>query len=151
MAINSDSTNLTTYIVNSLKEQIINLDLLPGTKLSEIKVAKLFNCSRTPVRDSFYQLRLQGYVESRPQSGTFVTKIDLARVEEVRFVRESVEIAVLRLGIESGAFIPKVPLLLATIGEMKSAYANQKLKRFTDLDLLFHQILYLISLTKTIC
>ena len=58
--------NLKTFISSRLEKQIINLELLPGTKLSEIGVAKMFNCSRTPVRDAFYELRVKGFLESRP-------------------------------------------------------------------------------------
>ena len=93
--------NLEAFIGNALKDQIINLDLLPGTKLSEMKIAKLYGCSRAPVRDAFSELRVKGYLESRPQVGTFVSKINLDRVEEIRFVRESVETAVLNLGIKN--------------------------------------------------
>lgn len=139
-AINTN--NLSTFIGSALGEQIINLDLLPGTKISEMKVAKQYGCSRTPVRDAFYELRLKNYLEARPQVGTFVSKINLKRVEEVHFIRESVDIAVLKLGITTGCFEPVVPILQACINEQRSAHAQQNLKRFTDLDLMFHNTLY---------
>lgn len=134
--------NLEAFIGNALKDQIINLDLLPGTKLSEMKIAKLYGCSRAPVRDAFSELRVKGYLESRPQVGTFVSKINLDRVEEIRFVRESVETAVLNLGIKNKLFTPKLSLLQANINEMIMASEQNNLKRFTDLDIMFHNILY---------
>ncbi len=134
--------NLETFIGDTLKDQIINLDLLPGTKLSEMKIARLYGCSRAPVRDAFSELRVQGYLESRPQVGTFVSKINLDRVEEIRFVRESVEVAVLKLGIENKLFASKLSLLQANINEMVLVMEQNNLKRFTDLDIMFHNILY---------
>ena len=138
----SNFTSLETFIAKALKDQIINLDLLPGTKLSEMKIAKLYGCSRAPVRDAFSELRVEGYLETSPQVGTFVSQINLDRIEEIRFVRESVEIAVLRLGIESNLFAPKLPLLQANINEMSMAYEQMNLRRFTELDMMFHHILY---------
>lgn len=134
--------NLKTFISSRLEKQIINLELLPGTKLSEIRVAKMFNCSRTPVRDAFYELRVKGFLESRPQVSTFVSKIDLNRVEEVRFIRESVEIAVLRPGIEKDMFTSQLPLIQANISGMKNTYDKKDMRLFTELDIMFHNILY---------
>ena len=126
MPTETNISNLETFICNTLKDQIINLDLLPGVKLSEAKIANLYGCSRSPVRAAFYELRVKGFLDSKPQSGTFVSRIDLDRVEEIRFVRESVEIAVLRIGIN----------------EMVLAYEQKNMKRFTELDIMFHNILY---------
>ena len=53
MIENNDISSLESFIYTSLKDQIINLDLLPGTKLSEMKIAKLYGCSRAPVRGAF--------------------------------------------------------------------------------------------------
>ena len=133
--------NLKTFISTILEEQIINLELLPGTKLSEIRVAKMFNCNRTPVRNAFYELRVKGFLESRPQVGTFVSKIDLNRVEEVRFISESVEIAVLRLGTEKDMFTSQLPLIQANISEMKNTYDKKDMRLFTELDIMFHNII----------
>lgn len=115
---------------------------MPGVKLSEAKIANLYGCSRSPVRAAFYELRVKGFLDSKPQSGTFVSRIDLDRVEEIRFVRESVEIAVLRIGIEKRLFLTKLPLLQANINEMVLAYEQKNMKRFTELDIMFHNILY---------
>ena len=142
MPTETNINNLETFICNTLKDQIINLDLLPGVKLSEVKIANLYGCSRSPVRAAFYELRVKGFLDSKPQSGTFVSRIDLDRVEEIRFVRESVEIAVLRIGIENRLFLTKLPLLQANINEMVLAYEQKNMKRFTELDIMFHNILY---------
>ena len=63
-------------------------------------------------------------------------------MEEIRFVRESVETAVLNLGIKNKLFTPKLSLLQANINEMIMASEQNNLKRFTDLDIMFHNILY---------
>lgn len=139
---NISSNNLSSFIASVLGDQIINLDLQPGTKISEMKLAKQYDCSRTPVRDAFHKLRLEDYLDSRPQVGTFVSKINLTRVAEVHFIRESVDIAVLKLGIQKGSFEPVLPVLQACIHEQQAAYQQHNLQRFTELDLMFHNTLY---------
>lgn len=45
-------TNLTQNIYQYLWNEIAHLHLLPGEKLSEVKLAKEFDCSRVPVREA---------------------------------------------------------------------------------------------------
>ncbi|WP_152657098.1 GntR family transcriptional regulator [Oceanobacillus sp. CFH 90083] len=84
------------FAYNHLKEQIINWDLKPGTKISEKEVSQSLNVSRTPVREAFLQLAQEELLIIIPQRGTIVSKIDLNLVEEGRFVREHIEKAVVR-------------------------------------------------------
>lgn len=80
-----------------LRERIVNLELPPGTALSEKEASLELGVSRTPVRESFVRLSQEGLVQVLPQRGTFVSLIDPALVEEARFMREQLEAAVIRL------------------------------------------------------
>lgn len=80
-------------IYRQLKQQIIYMDIEPGSSLSEIDNAKKFNISRTPVRDAFKRLELDGLLEVRSHIGTFVTLIDLDNVADLIYMREKIEIA----------------------------------------------------------
>lgn len=122
----------------TLKKQILNLELLPGEKMSEAKVAKIMGCSRTPVRDAFYQLRVEGYLVSRPQIGTFVPPIDMKRVEEVRFIRESLEIATIKYGMKRNLFDDYIDSFQKIINEQEIVYSEKKYDEFNELDMNFH-------------
>ncbi|MEK0316281.1 GntR family transcriptional regulator [Cohnella sp. 56] len=89
------SARETVYV--KLREQILNLELAPGTALSEKESSLVLGVSRTPVRESFVRLAQEGLVQVLPQRGTFVSLIDPALVEEARFMREHLERAVVRL------------------------------------------------------
>ena len=89
------STREAVYM--ELREQILKLQLPPGTPLSENETSLLFKVSRTPVRESFLRLAQEGLVQVLPQRGTFVSLIDTALVEEARFMREQLEKAVILL------------------------------------------------------
>ena len=78
-----------------LKEQILHLELPPGSSISEIETAEKYNISRTPVRDAFKRLEREGLLEIRPHIGTFISLIDLNAVSDVLYIREVLEFSVL--------------------------------------------------------
>ncbi|WP_275554870.1 GntR family transcriptional regulator [Mixta sp. Marseille-Q2659] len=82
-------------IYRFLRQDIVTCVIHPGSLLSEKEVSSRFNVSRQPVREAFIKLAEAGLVQILPQRGTFVRKIS-ARVADGRFIREAVEIAVVR-------------------------------------------------------
>lgn len=83
-------------VFEALKLAIVQLQLQPGNLLSEAEVAKQLGVSRQPVREAFIKLAEVGLVEIRPQRGTFVVLISRREVENARFMREAVEVAIVR-------------------------------------------------------
>jgi DNA-binding GntR family transcriptional regulator len=80
----------------ALRKSIINLNLAPGTAISEKEISLRYQVSRTPVREAFIHLSKEGLVKVIPQRETLVSLIDLERVEQELFLRESLEMAVLK-------------------------------------------------------
>ena len=80
---------------NALRSKIIYAELKPGTRLSAIGLEKETGIGRTPIRESFVRLREQELVETRPKSGTYVSKISMERAENACFLREKLERSVL--------------------------------------------------------
>jgi DNA-binding GntR family transcriptional regulator len=70
-------------IYSKLKTAIIYGKLPPGERLSEIELAKKMNVSRTPVREAFWQLQTEGYIDVVPKKGTYVSKLPPEEVEEI--------------------------------------------------------------------
>ncbi|MCJ7874442.1 GntR family transcriptional regulator, partial [Phaeobacter sp. J2-8] len=60
----------TEQVFDALYEAVISLQLTPGTKVSEIEVAKQLGVSRQPVRDAFFRLSNLGFLAIRPQRAT---------------------------------------------------------------------------------
>jgi len=87
-------------VYRALREAIVTMDLLPGNSLSEAEVAKQMGTSRQPVREAFIKLQEIGLVEIIPQRGTFVVKISARDVANARFIREAVEVAIVRKACE---------------------------------------------------
>ena len=75
-----------------LREEIIAIELPPGTLLREDELRKRFGVGRTPIREALQLLRHTGFVTILPRRGTLVSEInimDLASIYEVRVHLES--------------------------------------------------------------
>ncbi len=83
-----------------LRDNIVSLDLKPGTLISENEIAMEFGVSRTPVREAIIDLAKAGIIEILPQRGSYVSLIDPNMVEESRFVRKILDKAVIELACE---------------------------------------------------
>lgn len=123
-----------------IRDDIISMHLLPGQKISENSLADKFSVSRTPVREALNRLSSLGFVEVRPQRGTFVTKLSMAFILEARFIRESLEVAVVNQLAESrvDSMVRECEKLLAA--QAKAAGKKDALG-FQQLDDRFHMML----------
>ena len=86
----------TDVVFDQLYEEIASLRLLPGTKLSEVEVARRFGVSRQPVRDAFNRLGHLELLLIRPQKATEVRGFSMRHIANARFVRLAVELEVVR-------------------------------------------------------
>ena len=93
--ISQESTR--EYVYRFLKLNIMQLRMVPGSALSEKDISKLLGVSRTPVREAFIQLSQEYLLDILPQKGTYVSLIDIENVEESKFLRETIERAVIAL------------------------------------------------------
>ncbi|MGY8524524.1 GntR family transcriptional regulator [Paracidovorax citrulli] len=91
-------------------EAIVEHRLMPGTKLSEERVAELFSVSRTQVRGVLQRLATEQLVTLVPNRGAFVTTPTAEEAHDVLQVRRTLEPAVvlqlmerMRRGEASGA------------------------------------------------
>ena len=83
-----------------LRNEIVSNTLPPGSRLSEVDIAKRFGVSRQPVRDAFSRLANQDLLLIRPQKPTIVRKFSLSKITQARFVRLSVELEVVTRACE---------------------------------------------------
>ncbi|MBL1421922.1 MAG: GntR family transcriptional regulator [Alphaproteobacteria bacterium] len=93
---NSRRSTMGFRVFEILKQAIVQVQLRPGNLLSEAEVAKQLGLSRQPVREAFIKLADVGLVEIRPQRGTFVVFISEEEVRNARFIREAIEVAIVK-------------------------------------------------------
>ena len=89
--------NVREYAYRVLYDNIMNLHLVPGTAMSEQELSTMLSVSRTPVREAFIRLAQKGLLDVLPQRGTFVSKINTEQLAEFRFLRVTMETAVVAL------------------------------------------------------
>lgn len=89
-------SSIAEQVAESLRDQIINNQLGPGTRLVETDLATALGISRTPLREAIAKLAEEGLIDVYPQFGSFVAQISLSAVNEAQFVREHLECALIR-------------------------------------------------------
>lgn len=78
-------------ILRQLRNEILTLKLKPGSILSETALSERFRISRTPLRDVLKQLAHEGYIDVYPKRGNLVSYIDLESVEQIIYLRSTLE------------------------------------------------------------
>ena len=130
----------------ALRVAILNLTLEPGMALSEKSLSVELGVSRTPVREAILRLTREGLIVVYAQSGSVVSKIDLAQVEEARFVRSALECAAIADGGgASDGDIRDLQAILARQREFEASQDGAAWAEFFALDQELHRKLTQIS------
>lgn len=125
-------------IYRRLRERIVRTELLPGEVISETEIARAYAVSRQPVREAFIKLAESGLVEIRPQRGTFVRLISIREVGNARFLREAIEIAIVRKAALE-ATDDDIAALRTLVAEQRAVAVGGDNAAFLRLDEKFHQ------------
>ena len=128
-------------VYERLRNQILSLDLPPGSPLSRLALAQQFGVSSTPVRDALMRLEEEGLVDVFPQHATVVSQIDVLRAQQAHFLRLSLELEIVRtLALDHDDRL--IERLLGTIALQRQHAKAGDFESFSDADNLFHQQLY---------
>lgn len=82
-------------VFETLKQEILDLELKPGQSIRENEICERFRVSRTPVRDALRRLQEQDFVENIPYGGTYVTLLNLKNIKQMIYMRVAVELMVM--------------------------------------------------------
>lgn len=138
---NHGSQPIRTQVYETLKQYIIELKLSPGQALSENEMATQFQVSRTPIRESFVRLSQEGLVQVIPQKGTFVSLINTGLVDEARFMRMKLELAIVEEACKNFPHSALEELELNLL-EQKKYLDLDDVETIFNLDQQFHFILF---------
>src|ERR1700684_907682 len=90
------------YVHAYLRECILDGTLTPGTKLSQVSLARQLGVSRTPLREVLRMLQEEGLVEIEPNQRTRVAGLDPQELDDVYASRILLE--TLALSMTMGMF-----------------------------------------------
>lgn len=129
------------YALRVLKENIVSLELKPGTLVSENEIAMELGLSRTPVREAIIELNKALIIEILPQRGSYVGLIDTKMVEEARFLRRVLDSSVIEIACEGVE--PEILNKLEENVHLQEFYLEKcDAVRIYELDNEFHHLIY---------
>lgn len=128
----------TDIVFDTLHKEILTLQLLPGTRISESEVASRLGVSRQPVRDAFNRLGNLGLLLIRPQRATEVRGFSMPEIENARFIRLAVELEVIERACAAWD-AENATSLEAIISAQEEMAAAGETERFHALDYAFHR------------
>lgn len=145
MTANNDrKQNQTTAggnIYTFLRKKIIELQIKPGEFINVNELSEFLKVSRSPVRDALIQLESEGLVTTAPKKGTIISKIDIHRVKDERFLRSCIEekIAVEFINLYQKKHIAQLEDIIKL---QKKAVEDKDIREFLRFDDSFHAVFY---------
>jgi DNA-binding GntR family transcriptional regulator len=124
-------------IYQKLRLGIMNLELYPGSRVTETELAQRYGVSRTPVREALQRLAVEGYLTVRPKHGCYIRQLDVFELAEYYDVRVGLELEGLSL---MGKRIPyrEVAQLAEDWNPCRVVYGVEGSEEFKDAEESFH-------------
>ncbi len=143
----ADRYSLRGRVYHRLRDEILNGAYQEMEELKEAAIASEMGVSRTPVREAFRQLELEGLLTIIPNKGAYVTGITVKDVKDIYAIRSLLEGLCARWATEH---ITKEQMEEMEENIYLSQYHAGKghAEQLTELDNRFHEILYEASNSK---
>ncbi len=132
------------YALRVITNRIINLELAPGSMVSESELAEEMGLSRTPVREALIELSRIHMVTVYPKKGSSIALIDYAMVEESRYIRYLLEMNIVEQVCRT-ALDDELSRLAKNVKLQVACLENKDLSRLLQLDNAFHKSLFDIA------
>ena len=87
----SDKYSLRGRVFHRLREDILSGKYNENEELKEVTIGEELGVSRTPVREAFRQLELEGLIQIVPNKGAYVTGITEKDVKDIYMIRSLLE------------------------------------------------------------
>ncbi|KQT13304.1 GntR family transcriptional regulator [Ramlibacter sp. Leaf400] len=130
-------------VYESIRRAVLDCTFPPGMALSELSVSEQLQVSRAPVREAFRQLAVEGLLESIPQRGTFVARLNRARIADAIFVREAIECRAAELA--ASAPLPDKKQLAGIVRRQAGASARKDYPAHLSADEDFHHAILVLA------
>ncbi|HEV7307287.1 GntR family transcriptional regulator [Ensifer sp.] len=133
----------------ALREGILDGEIPPGTRLTEIRMAEQLDVSRATIRTAFHQLAQEGLIDQVPYTGWTVMSLSAHDAWELYTLRSSLEALAARLVAgdirKRGANSPALRRLEQVSSDLEEACKGGSRKRIADADFAFHRTIILLA------
>ncbi len=87
----TDKFSLRGKVFHKIREDILSGKYKDNEELKEVAIGEELGVSRTPVREAFRQLELEGLIQIIPNKGAYVTGISIKDVKDIYMIRSLLE------------------------------------------------------------
>ena len=87
----TDRFSLRGKVFHKIREDILSGKYKDNEELKEVAIGEELGVSRTPVREAFRQLELEGLIHIIPNKGAYVTGISAKDVKDIYMIRSLLE------------------------------------------------------------
>jgi DNA-binding GntR family transcriptional regulator len=143
----TDLRPIREIVLERLRKAIIAGSLEPGDRLVETTIAENMGVSRTPVREAFRQLEIEGLAENVPRKGTIVKGISKKDILEIYEIREMLEGLGARLACVNISQ-SQIEELSEKISKMEQLIDSKDSTGYWNLHSEFHDIILYVSGNK---
>jgi DNA-binding GntR family transcriptional regulator len=138
---NDDAPLLLREVVyEKLKDEIRHGELHPGEPLSESRISRRLDISRTPVREALQRLAQEGLVRNVPGQGVTVAAPTIQEVFDVIHIRSLLAPELARLAARSMSE-EVLEELIAAVEQMETAVEESDREAWSKADTRFHELL----------
>lgn len=137
----TDKYSLRGRVFHKLREDILSGKYQENEELREVAIGEELGVSRTPVREAFRQLELEGLIQIVPNKGAYVTGITEKDVKDIYMIRSLLEGLCARWATEH---ITEEQLDEMEENVYLAEFHARKghLEQLAELDNRFHEIMY---------
>lgn len=127
-----------------LRDDILHLDIRPGTVLQEVPLAEELGVSRGPLREALSRLAAEGLITITPRKGAVVTLLTKADFLDAYQVREALEALAVKTAVPrlTAADFTEFDRLMAI---MNDAVVRHDATAFFDANSIFHEAFVVAS------
>ena len=87
------------YVI--IRDRIINNKLKPGTRLNFVELQEELKISKTPLREALNRLSIEGLVEIKPRSGTYIAVPNKKDIIDMYDLRKAIEWQAIQLAVNN--------------------------------------------------
>ncbi|WP_206459519.1 GntR family transcriptional regulator [Anaerovorax sp. IOR16] len=132
---------LSSNLFIQLRSDILQGKLKSGEKLTEQRICDEYAVSRTPVREAFRQLELDGLIETIPNRGAFVLGVTTEDIQDMYVLRKAYEAIAVKWAIER--------ITKEEFEELQEAYEfmefytmKKDMDKMLNINMHFHELIY---------
>ncbi len=133
--------SLSATLFTRIREDILKGKLKNGEKLIEQRICEEYEVSRTPVREAFKQLEIEGLIENTPNRGAVVTGFTPSDIMDIYDLRKACEVLAVKWAI-ARISAPELESLVEAYEFMEFYTQRQDYVKMLNINSSFHELIY---------